>query len=1028
MIRSLHQLRWPSLAAALLLTCGAAGTVHAQALGAPPVAVPSSSPSQDAFDGAKQLYADGRYAQALAAFQKFERDFKFSTQLPEAIYYEAWCWFSLQHYTEASNILDRLLKTYPAAAIIPEATLKRAECYREQKNYSRAADVYRDFQTKFPRDPLLPQAMLGEAWMRFRLKDLEGAKAIVQRVRDHYSDDVVVNLDALFLLGQVFNEAKDFDAARAIYKQIAAQRSNPRATEGLFLAGQTMYEGKRYEDAISYFQRVQSKAALLDTIQTQIEQLRAEVPRIMAQGGSPADAQARIASLDQLAAQIKQQPDLRAVALLRIANCYQSIDKPEEAGVVYRYLLMKYPTDKIAEDAEFGLIQTLTQSGRLEEANAETERFKKNYPRSLLLENASFIQAEALFGSKQYQEALERYVKFRPTAKDPALIETTDFRIGACYYGLGEFDQAREMFSSFVEKYPQSKLLPAALFRLGRSYFEIANKSNDPKVAQPDLVEAVKDFERIIANYPKSELLPDVTFQLGYLYGYLGAFDKDASGKLTTTANYDKAIAAFQQFAKQWPDYLNADGKQLAPEALYQIARNQLALQHYDDAIASYKDLIQHYPDSELAPFAAYEIGTTDYAANNKPAMMAAFREYANNYPRHPRVGDALFTIGSTLEDAGKALAARGQTDEAAKQFDAAVAAYRDLIARAAAADPLGDEMRTAAVAAEVRIATMLQDQGKPKDAILDCQGFLAKFANDPVAARQMVGQIAELYRKAKLFTDAYATLDQLASQYQQNAAVRIAAATSTIELALGEKDYTRATAAAEKLLLDPDKDKLPASSYLAIGNAYLKTTRFDLARDNFKKLLAQYPDDTRALPLAQAGLGEALLGLKEYDGAETAFNQMVALDPQSPARPEADLGLAKIAQLRGEGKSMTDQINVQAVDLFNRAMRNGRGDTSFEAAFHLGTMFFNATNADPDKQREYRKLALAYYARLLFATGPMAEEAAFRAAQCHEALGNPLAACNAYQSYARRFPTGAFAAQAKDKAATLCAASQPQS
>jgi TolA-binding protein len=90
--------------------------------------------------------------------------------------------------------------------------------------------------------------------------------------------------------------------------------------------------------------------------------------------------------------------------------------------------------------------------------------------------------------------------------------------------------------------------------------------------------------------------------------------------------------------------------------------------------------------------------------------------------------------------------------------------------------------------------------------------------------------------------------------------------------------------------------------------------------------------------------------------------------------------------------------------------------------------MFFNATNADPDKQREYRKLALAYYARLLFATGPMAEEAAFRAAQCHEALGNPLAACNAYQSYARRFPNGVFAAQAKDKVATLCAASQPPS
>jgi TolA-binding protein len=1019
MIHLVRQLRLHILVAVSVFVFGAAMATHAQA-----PAPAASSPSDVAFTAATQLFTDGKYPDALAALQKFERDFKFSTALPQVIYYEGWCWFNLRRYTEASNVFDRLLKTYPAASIVPETILKRAECFRELKNYPVAAGLYHDFQVKFPKHELMPQAMLGEAWMRYRQKDLAGAKVLVQGVRDQFPDNAVTNLDALFLLGQIFNDEKNFDGARALYKQIAAQRANPRATEGLYLAGQSMYEAGRYADAITYFQRVDSKAQLLDNIQTQTEQLRASIPKVMAQGGSPADVQARIQSLDQLADQIRKQPDLRTLALLRIANCYQQLAKPQEAAVVYRYLLVEYPADKLAEDAEFGLIQTLTESGRSEEANAETEQFKKNYPKSLLLENASFVQAEALYGSKQYQHALDHYLKFRAAAKDPQLIESTDFRIAACYYGLGQYDKALDAFAAFIQEYPQSKSVPDALFRLGRAHFEIADKSTDPKIAQPALAEAIKDFEKILAAYPESELLPDVTFQLGYLYSYLGAYDKDASGKLTNTANFDKAIASFQDFVKRWPDHQTAEAKPLAPEAVYQIARNQFSLQHYDDAIASYKDLIQRYPDSELAPFAAYEIGTTLYTAHKPAEMIAAFRDYATKYPNHAHVGDALYAIGSELEEEGNALAAKGQTAEAAKRFDDAVAAYRDVISRAASADKLSDQMRNAAVAAEVRIAAMLVDQNKLKDAVTDYLAFLAKFASDPVAARQMVGQIAELYRKAKLLPDAYAALDQLTTQYQQNSAIRIAAVTSAIELALGEKDFARASAAAQKLSADPEKDKLPAVSYLAIGNAYLKTEHFDEARASFQKLLSLYPDETRTLPAAQVGLGNALLGLKNYDEAEAAFNKMIAATPQSPARPDADLGLAKVYEARGAGQSLKAPGNVKAVDLFNSAMRNGRGDTSFEAAYHLGTMFFNAKD-DPQKEKDSKKLALAYFLRLLFATGPMAEEAAYRTGQCQEALGNAQGACNAYQAYERRFPNGTFAQDAKAKVASLCAPAQ---
>jgi tetratricopeptide (TPR) repeat protein len=188
------------------------------------------------------------------------------------------------------------------------------------------------------------------------------------------------------------------------------------------------------------------------------------------------------------------------------------------------------------------------------------------------------------------------------------------------------------------------------------------------------------------------------------------------------------------------------------------------------------------------------------------------------------------------------------------------------------------------------------------------------------------------------------------------------------------------------------------------MGNAFLKTQRFAPAKDSFEKLLALYPDDTTATPVARLGLGEALFGLGRFDTAEAALRKATGVD--------ADLTLAKIYEAK-------DQLK-EAVDLYNRVMQNARGELASEAAYRLGNIFFNLT--DPARSKENKKTALAYFARLLFATGPMAEEAAYRTGECHEALGNLPQACSAFQAYVKRFPTGQFVENARSKVVRLCA------
>ncbi len=961
---------------------------------------PLAGPQRDLAE-AVTLYQDGKYAEALAAIQKFQTTHKFSALLAEAIYYEGWCFWAQQKYAEALASFERLARMYPTAPLATEAVLRQAECQRAMEKLPEALKLYREFIAENPQHDLLPQALLGEATTLRLQKDYNGAKATLQKLLTEFEQDTPVRLDALFLLGQILNEQKDYAGAQAVFKQIAAQRTNPRATEGLFLAAETMFDSQRFADAVEYYRRVQSKPAILAGIANEIAALEARRGEFFRQNAVTV-YQTRMETLRRLQQKFADAADLHPAALFRIANCYLSLGKPEEASVVYRQFLRLYPTDRLAEQAQFGLIQALTERRQLVEAEQEKKAFEAKYAGSKLLTAAEFMQAESLLGRQEYERAIASYQKYITTSKDEELIQTAKFRIATCFFGLKEFERARDALNEFLRQYPQSKLVPDALFRLGRTHYELSQRAAQAEQEEPtklNLTKAAEVFEQLRANHPQAANLPEATFQLGYIYSLLGVFEP---------ANYDKAIAAFSDFAKRWPEYTGADGQSLVPESLFQIGRCHVARNRYDQAVAAYQKIVDDHPQATLAPFAGFEIANV-YATAQQPAkMIEAFRRYIEEFPDHVKVGDALYAIGSTYENQ--------------QQADEALAAYRQLVTQAmAVGDRLPDEFRNAAVAGQIRIAAILEEREKFEEAVAGCEEFLTKFAHEPVVVRTMINQIAQIYRKARRTHQAYARLAEIAARLQQIAAVRHAAATAEIELALGERDYARANPAVQRLLVDPNRDQLPAGSLAALGNAFLKTDRAAQALEIFQQMRTRFSGDPRSVALATVGIGQAYLGLGQYDEAAKEFQQVLA-QPDVPGMvlPEAELGLGKVYLAQAAGRSVQDPTNVKAVELLTRVLASSRGELAGEASFHLGQFFF-AQSGDPQKGKENCKTALAYFLRVALLTGgAMGEEAAFRSAQCHECLGNVEAARGAYNAYLRRFATGAFAQEARAKLAAL--------
>ncbi|HVM59582.1 MAG TPA: tetratricopeptide repeat protein [Verrucomicrobiae bacterium] len=952
----------------------------------------TESPSALAYRRAATLYENGKIAEALTAFHTFEAQYQFSAAVPQAIYFQGCCWARMQKFREAVNTFDRLRKGYPTTALIPEAILKQAECSHELKDYPTALGLYREFEANYPKHRMLSRAVLGEAWTNLQQGETTAARAALQRALAQFADDPVTVLEAQLLTGRVLTAENQFDAAVQVYGRIKADAYDVRASDGFFLAGEALFEAGQWSDAIDCYQRVQPRAVLT-------EHLRQQIAALQTQRG---DYEQRLGDLLQLLAACEDGPDSGASALFRMANCYESLGRPEEAFAAYSQFLSHHPSDTLAEQARFGLIRTLVARRQFEEAGRAVADFQTRYPGSAFGPDISLLKAEAAFASGRTSEALDDFEKLAATNPRLPILETTEFRIGACRYALHDFDRARERFAAFVQEHSSSAMVPDALFRLGRCYVELSRQATDPAIARTDMATAIATYEQLRELHPTNALTREVIFQLGYLNASLASGNTDSADVSKNAVYCDKAVGFFREFLNRWAD------DPLVPEALYQLGRNQSAGGHFDDAIGSFRQVAEGFPNTTFAPLAAFEIAKCYGAEDKNQEMVTQFRSFVARYPAHPLVGSALYSIGLRLERESK--------------MDEALAVYRDVIARAAASRDGTGQLRQAAINSEIHVAGILAARGDTAKAVAECEAFLAKFGDDPAAANAMIAQIADTYQATKQFDDGYACLDRLATAYQQNDAVRIATTTSTIELALAARDLRRGYAATSKLLADAAMDHLPPRSYIAIGTVLLQRGQPAQAREQYERSLRLYPNDALVAPQARLGIGRADLAMNRLDEAEDIFRQMVWNGPPGTLHDRASLGLAEVYLSRGGGDPLKPQT-AKAIELLTSVMAGARGEDSGEAAYLLGNCYFAFTG----DSKENKKTALAYYLRAaLTISGPHGEEAAFRSGQCHKALGNPEVARRAFEAYLRRFPHGLFAADAKQELESLPA--QPPS
>lgn len=122
----------------------AAGTVPGKPGGA------SAATESRGYDTAYNLFKNGNYAEAVAAFQNFLKTYPLSNLAPSAQYWIGNAYFAQRDFKNAIATQQKLLDAYPNSSKVPDAMLNIASSQQELGNTAAARKTLNELIAKYP--------------------------------------------------------------------------------------------------------------------------------------------------------------------------------------------------------------------------------------------------------------------------------------------------------------------------------------------------------------------------------------------------------------------------------------------------------------------------------------------------------------------------------------------------------------------------------------------------------------------------------------------------------------------------------------------------------------------------------------------------------------------------------------------------------------------------------------------------------------------------------------------------------------
>jgi len=493
-------------------------------------------------------------------------------------YYLGGLYLRKDNYRFASNAYEQAKLLKFNEDIAEESHFQLAKLYLKQGSISSAVSELSSFIEKYPSSTYSTQAneLLSEAYLNSNaygqaIEFLESIQNKSLKLKEAYQK-------VTFYQGsEYFNQANYYRAMQLFKKSVGYPQNKSLLGETYFWMGEAYSTGKKYQEAISSYEKALKSSKPSDQWYSNLNY-------------GIAHAFYNDKQFEQSLQYFKEylKNGKSAIyyedAILRLADCYYVTKNYQLAIKYYQEAIDDRNASIDYAYFQKGVVNSI--AGKIKVANQSFDRVINNYSNSNYYDNALFQKAQLAFESGQYETAIDGFTYLLKNLPQSPLRPFAYSKRALAYFNLQQYEKAEQDYTLILENYLTHSTANGALAGLQELY-SIMSKEGD--------------LDRYLSAYKKAN--PND--------GEVTKIEFDAAQSLYFNQKYDRAISSFKAYIDNYPDH------PLTAEARYYLADSYYRNNQFNSALDLFYQVVEDNNTSfnkrSIQKIAEIELGNEEF-------------------------------------------------------------------------------------------------------------------------------------------------------------------------------------------------------------------------------------------------------------------------------------------------------------------------------------------------------------------------------------------------------------------------------
>lgn len=799
------------------------------------------------FHLAEYYFRQQRFSDAVQLYENANIANLNNREIADYKFHEGYSYFTMQQFAKAKPLLNAIRQVKSDPNYIDANYYYGFIAFRD-RDYNDALQSFRIVENEPAYEAIVPYYIAQIYYVQGKKEDaISYAENKIKQGKTQYYD-----LELKQLLGHAYFEKKQY-AKSVPYLGDYVNRSKKVRREDLYELSYAYYQAADYNKAIEGFKQLSGKE---DSLSQHSMYLLGDSYLKTGQ-----KTNARNAFL--FGSSNNSNPEQREISRFNYAKLSYELGYQDEALKSLRTFLNDYPDSKYRDEAIellvgalantnnykdaltllegiqyptasvkrllprilYGRATEMINDGQLAEANALLDRALKDPNNASVLPFVNFWKGELAYRSNNIDEAIRYYYAYL-NAGAPASGEANErsvkYNLGYAYYRKENYPVARSFFEPLAGNVSLSSdpITQDAYTRTADAYF-----------MSRSYTQARTMYDNVIRySWPAEDY---ATFQKAMIAGINNATEK---------------INLLNTLIRKFPQ------SNLVDDANMEIANTYLADERFREAIPYLTTIINSTGNNSLKPQAYLKTGIAYYNLNNNESAIAQYKQLLDHYPNSPEAENALDNLKIIYVEQGKP----GEYADVARQA--------------------GKPISVSAEDSLTFTAAQLQyDNGNMAAALEAFNTYLQRFSDGTYSTNAQFYR-AEIYSARKDWPKAlssYTVVAERAPNTFAERAVLQAARINFFEL----KNYAEAERyyAQLKQITASQENRLEAMRGLL--RSQYQQQKWSDAVANAKDLISQKGSSSDDKSLANMAIGKSAQMGGQYDVAINSFKQVIAVN-----------------------------------------------------------------------------------------------------------------------------------------------------